>query len=184
MIATLALTMLFFKKQVQTVPQDILDVKNWYAFKLPDIDGKEKSMDEFKGKVVLVVNVATKCGLTPQYEALEATYEKYKDKGFVIAGFPCNDFMGQEPGTEADIKAFCTGTYHVTFPMFSKLHVKGDEQNKMYKWLVWKTGGKDIEWNFGKILIGKEGEVITRFDPRTKPDDPKVVEAIEKALAN
>jgi glutathione peroxidase len=183
MIATLAFTMLLFKKQAAPVPQQIQEIPNWYAFKMPDIDGKVQPMSEYKGKVVLVVNVASKCGLTPQYEALEALYEKYKEKGFVIAGFPCNDFNGQEPGDEAQIKQFCTANYNVKFPLYSKLHVKGPEQHDMYKWLVWKTGGKDIEWNFGKILIGKDGSVLTRFDPRTKPDDPKVVEAVEKALA-
>jgi glutathione peroxidase len=150
---------------------------------MTDIDGKEHSMSEYKGKTVLVVNVASKCGLTPQYTALESLYEKYKDKGFVIVGFPCNDFMGQEPGDAKEIKEFCTGKYNVTFPLYSKLHVKGPEQAKMYQWLVWKTGGKDIEWNFGKILIDKDGGVVTRFHPKVTPDSTEVVAAVEKNLS-
>lgn len=182
MLATFALTMLFFKKS-NPVPQDVQDIKTWHAFKVPDIDGVLRPMSEYKGKTVLVVNVASKCGLTPQYEALEALYEKYKDKGFVIVAFPCNDFMGQEPGTEKEIKEFCSSKYNVKFPMCSKLHVKGPEQHKMYQWLVWKTGGKDIEWNFGKFLIDGEGQILSRFNPRVTPDSPEVVEAVEKALA-
>lgn len=156
---------------------------SWHSFKMTDIDGKVRSMSEYKGKTVLVVNVASKCGLTPQYTALEALYEKYKDKGFVIVGFPCNDFKGQEPGTEAEIKEFCSATYNVKFPLYSKIHVLGPEQHPMYTWLIKNTDGKDIEWNFGKFLIDGKGHVVGRFGSRTKPDDPQVVEAIEKEIA-
>lgn len=180
MTTGLALTMLLFKK---SPPHDVPNVDSWHEFQMKDIDGKDVSMSSFKGKVVLVVNVASKCGLTPQYEALEAIYLKYKDKGFAVAGFPCNDFMGQEPGTEAEIKQFCSVNYNVTFPLYSKVHVKGKEQHPMYTWLIAKTGGKDIEWNFVKFLIGKDGQVLHRFGSRTKPDDAEIVKAIEGALA-
>lgn len=164
-------------------PQDQSTVADtWHQFKCADIDGKQHTMSEFKGKTVLVVNVASKCGLTPQYKALEQVYEKYHDKGFIVAGFPCNDFAGQEPGDEATIKEFCTTKYDVKFPIFSKLHVKGPEQHPMYRWLVEKTGGEDIEWNFGKILIDKDGNVLQRFNPRVTPDSSELTGAIEKAL--
>lgn len=163
------------------VPQDTSDL---YAFKMPDIDGKSRSMSEFKGKVVLVVNTASQCGLTPQYAGLEALYRKYKDKGLVVVGFPSNDFREQEPGNEAEIKKFCSTKYDVTFPMFSKIHVNGDERAPLYKWLVGKTDGKDIEWNFGKFLIARDGQSVQRFASRTTPEDPTVVEAIEKALGH
>ncbi len=175
--------MLLLKKSPPPTPA-VLAVKSWHEFKMKDIDGHERSMKEFSGKIVLVVNVASKCGNTPQYAGLESVYKKYKDKGLVVVGFPCNDFMGQEPGTDAQIKEFCEATYQVNFPMFSKIHVKGPDQCPMYAWLVAQTGGKDIEWNFGKILLDREGHVITRFDPKTKPEDDKVVGAIEKALAS
>lgn len=183
MFASLAFTMLFFKKQAAPVPQDVQAITSWHAFQATDIDGKVHDMSEYKGKTVLVVNTASECGLTPQYAALQAAYDKYKDKGFVVVGFPCNDFGGQEPGTEQDIKTFCEANYHVTFPMYSKVHVKGPEQSKMYQWLIWKTGGKNIEWNFGKFLIGKDGQILGRFGSRTKPDDAEVVKAIEGALS-
>ena len=154
-----------------------------YDFTMKNIDGKTTPLKKYKGKVVLVVNVASKCGLTPQYEGLEATYRQYKDKGFVI-GFPANQFGKQEPGTDAEIKAFCTGKYDVTFPMFSKIVVKGDGIHPLYKWMVGATDNKeDIEWNFAKYVIGQDGKVIARFDPRTKPDAKKLVATIEKALA-
>ena len=149
-----------------------------------DIDGKATSLKAYNGKVVLVVNVASKCGLTPQYEALEATYKKYSKQGFVIVGFPCNDFAGQEPGTAAEIKTFCKTKYDVTFPLMEKLHVKGAEQHPLYAALT-GPGAKfpgDIEWNFGKFLVGKDGTVLQRFSPKTKPDAPEVIEAIEAAL--
>ncbi|WP_435896172.1 glutathione peroxidase [Oceaniferula spumae] len=151
---------------------------------LKDIEGKKTSLQAYEGKVVLVVNVASKCGLTPQYSALEALYQKYKDKGLVVIGFPCNDFGGQEPGTLEEIKEFCSTKYQVTFPMMDKLHVKGDEQHPLYTALT----GKDspfpgvVKWNFGKFLISKDGKLVARFGPRTTPNDAKVTEAVEKAL--
>ncbi len=155
-----------------------------YDFTMKSIDGKSTPLKQYKGKVVLVVNVASKCGLTPQYKALEATYRKYKDRGFVVIGFPANQFLGQEPGTDAEIKAFCTEKYGVTFPMFSKIVVKGKGIHPLYEWLVGSTANKkDIEWNFAKFVIGQDGKVIARFDPRTKPDAKKLVATIERALA-
>ena len=151
---------------------------------LKDIDGKETSLAAFKGKVVLLVNVASKCGLTPQYKALEATYQKYKDQGLVIVGIPCNDFGGQEPGTPDEIKTFCSTKYNVTFPLMGKVHVKGAEQHPLYAALTGKDAKfpGDIEWNFGKFVLNRNGEVLHRFSPKTTPDDPKVIQAIEAAL--
>ena len=156
-----------------------------YDIPLKDIDGKSTSLKAYQGKVLLIVNVASKCGLTPQYEGLEALYEKYKGKGLVVLGFPCNDFAGQEPGTNDEIKAFCSSKYSVTFPLFDKLHVKGAEQHALYTALTGKESPfpGDIQWNFGKFLISRDGTIVKRFEPKTKPDDPGVVGAIEAALA-
>lgn len=155
-----------------------------HEFKMKNIDGKEVDLSKFKGQVLLVVNVASKCGLTPQYEGLEAAYRKYKDKGFAVLGFPANEFGGQEPGTNAEIKEFCTGKYDVTFPMFSKIVVKGEGIHPLYQWLLQQTENKnDIEWNFAKFLVGRDGKVIARFSSRTTPADPALVAALEKALA-
>ncbi len=154
-----------------------------YDFKMKDIDGKEKDLGDYKGKVLLVVNVASKCGLTPQYEGLEKIYKKYHDQGFEVLGFPANEFMGQEPGTDAEIKTFCTGKYDVTFPMFSKVVVKGEGANPLYQWLLAQTPNhNDIEWNFAKFVIGKDGQVIKRFAPTVKPEDKEITEAITSAL--
>ena len=151
------------------------------------IDGQASSLGDLAGNVVLVVNVASKCGLTPQYEALESLYEAKRDEGFTILGFPANEFRGQEPGTNEDIKKFCTEKYNVDFPMFSKIVVKGDGQAPLYHYLTSKdTNPKaagDITWNFEKFLIGKDGQVAARFAPKTKPDAPEVVKAIEAELA-
>jgi glutathione peroxidase len=151
---------------------------------LKDIDGKETSLKSFDGKVVLVVNVASKCGLTPQYEGLEKLYRKFKDQGLVIVGFPCNDFGAQEPGTAEEIKSFCSTKYDVSFPLMGKLHVKGAEQHALYAALTGKDAKfpGDIEWNFGKFLLGKNGEVLHRFSPRTTPDAADLTRAIEAAL--
>jgi glutathione peroxidase len=152
---------------------------------LKDIDGKDTSLKAYSGKVLLVVNVASRCGNTPQYAGLETLQGKYKDQGFTVLGFPCNDFGAQEPGTESDIKEFCTQKYHVTFPMFTKLHVKGPEQHPLYKELSGKESPfpGDVKWNFGKFLIGRDGKIIKRFEPGVKPESKQVTEAIEAALA-
>ena len=148
------------------------------------IDGKDKTLADYKGKVVLVVNTASKCGLTPQYEALETIYDKYRRKDFVVLGFPCNDFNGQEPGTLKEIETFCKDKYDVSFPMMEKVHVKGEGQHPLYAALTGKDGAfpGDVTWNFGKFLIGKDGKPLARFEPQTKPDSTEVTEAIEKAL--
>ena len=155
-------------------------------FTLNSIDGKPAPLSEYKGKVVLIVNVASNCGFTPQYEGLEAVYRKYKDQGFVVLGFPANNFGGQEPGTNEEIKTFCTRKYSVTFPMYSKISVKGDDKAPLYQFLTDKqahpeTGG-EIKWNFTKFLVGKDGKVIARFESPVKPESPEVTAAIEKAL--
>ncbi len=148
------------------------------------ITGKETSLADYKGKVVLVVNTASKCGLTPQYKALEEIYDKYRRKDFVVLGFPCNDFGNQEPGTGKEIKEFCKTSYDVSFPLMEKVHVKGPEQHPLYAALTGKEGAfpGDVAWNFGKFLIGKDGKPIARFEPKTTPDSPELVGAIEKAL--
>ena len=163
------------------------DVPQALSYSMKDIDGKEVDLSKYGGKVVMVVNVASRCGLTPQYETLQTIYKKYEDKGLVVLGFPCNQFGRQEPGTEAEIKEFCTGRYDVTFPMFSKIEVNGTEQAGLYKYLTGldlePTGKGDISWNFEKFLINRDGDVIARFSPRTKPNDAEVIKAIEEALA-
>ena len=150
-----------------------------------DIDGKDTSLKAYKGKVLLIVNVASQCGLTPQYKALEAAHEKYKDQGFSVLGFPCNQFAGQEPGTNEEIKQFCSTKYNVTFPLFDKIDVNGANRHPLYVALAGKDSPfpGDIKWNFGKFLIGRDGKIIKRFEPATKPDAPEVVKAIEAALA-
>lgn len=155
-----------------------------YDFKMDDIDGKNVDLKKYRGKVLLVVNVASKCGLTPQYEGLEKLQKTYGKKNFTVLGFPANNFNGQEPGTNEEIQTFCSATYGVTFPMFSKVSVKGSDQAPIYKWLVESSDRpkEDIEWNFAKFLVGKDGKVIARFSPRDTPGDEKVVKAIEAAL--
>lgn len=170
-----------------------------YCFKVKDIDGKEVSLKEYRGKVLLIVNVASKCGLTPQYEGLENLYKKYKDKGLEILAFPCNQFLGQEPGNNQDIKKFCSGTYDVTFPLFDKIDVNGENEAPLYTFLKKqapfvgypkgaeefgkqldeihkKTNsgfeqGNAIKWNFGKFLVSKDGKTIKRFEPTVEPKD-------------
>jgi glutathione peroxidase len=169
--------------QQPTAPQGVSSPTSIYSFTMKDIDGKDVPLDKYKGHVLLVVNVASKCGLTPQYKALEALYKEKKDQGFVILGFPANNFNAQEPGTDAEIKEFCTGKYDVTFPMFSKISVKGDDTAPLYKWLIASADRhEDIEWNFAKFLIGRDGRVIKRFTPKTTPDADEVKAAVESAL--
>ena len=156
-----------------------------YSFTLNSIDGKPAPLAEYKGKVVLIVNVASQCGYTPQYSALEAIYEKYKDQGFVILGFPANNFGAQEPGTNEEIKTFCSRKYSVKFPMYAKISVKGDDQAPLYAYLTKQTGPGitgDIKWNFTKFLVDKDGNVVQRFEPAVTPDSKEVTSAIEKQL--
>src|SRR6185295_9231278 len=152
-----------------------------HEFTLPSIDGAPAPLAAYKGKVALLVNVASKCGYTPQYTGLQALYQKYKDQGFVILGFPANNFGAQEPGTNEEIKTFCSSKYMVTFPMYSKISVKGADQAPLYKFLTDNTGG-DIKWNFTKILVDGNGKIISRFESKVEPDSPELVGAIEKAL--
>ena len=154
------------------------------AIPFKTIAGKETSLADYKGKVILVVNTASKCGLTPQYKALEEIYDKYRRKDFVVLGFPCNDFGNQEPGTEKEIKEFCKASYDVSFPLMEKVHVKGPGQHPLYAALTGKEGAfpGDVAWNFGKFLIGKDGKPIARFEPKITPDSPEVTAAIENAL--
>jgi glutathione peroxidase len=162
--------------------------KSIYDFTMNSIDGASTPLSKFQGKVVLVVNVASRCGFTPQYSALEKVYEKYKDGGFVIVGFPANNFGGQEPGTNQEIKTFCSTKYNVTFPMMAKVSVKGDDKTPLYQFLTDKTAnpstGGEIQWNFTKFLIGPDGRPVARFEPNVTPDDPQVMAAIEKELAS
>jgi glutathione peroxidase len=162
-------------------PKSVLD------FTMRDIDGKDIKLKKYKGNVLLVVNVASKCGYTPQYEGLQSIYTKYKDKGFYVLGFPANNFGSQEPGTETEIKEFCSSKYHVTFPMFAKISVKGDDQDPLYKFLTNKETdpdfGGDITWNFNKFLIDRNGKVVARFTSKDTPESEKVTSAIEKYVA-
>jgi glutathione peroxidase len=155
-----------------------------YDVPVKDIEGKDTSLDAYKGKVLLIVNVASKCGFTPQYAGLEATYQKYKDKGFEVLGFPCNQFKSQEPGTDAEIKQFCSLKYGVTFPLFDKIEVNGPDRNPLYVQLAGTDSPfpGDIKWNFTKFLIGRDGKILARFEPATKPDSPEVASAIDVAL--
>lgn len=157
-----------------------------YDIPLKDINGKDVSLKDYKGKALLIVNVASECGYTKQYKPLEAVYQKYKDKGLVVLGFPSNDFGGQEPGSNAEIKEFCSSKYKVTFPMFDKVKVKsGTEQHPLYTALSGKESAfpGDVKWNFGKFLVGRDGKIAARFDSKDEPDSEKVTQAIEGALA-
>jgi glutathione peroxidase len=157
-----------------------------YDLEMARLDGKQESLSKYRGDVVLAVNVASKCGFTPQYAGLEALYEKYADRGFTILGFPCNQFFHQEPGDAAQIQEFCSINYGVTFPLFAKLDVKGPQQDPLYAELTQTPddGGKagNVAWNFEKFLIGRDGKVKRRFRSRVTPEDPKLVEAIEQLL--
>jgi glutathione peroxidase len=155
------------------------------TFTVKDIDGKDYDLAQLKGKVVMIVNVASKCGLTKQYAGLQKLYDAYKDRGLVIVGFPANNFGGQEPGSEEEIKQFCSTKYHVTFPMMSKISVKGENQHALYDLLTHKTPQEfqgEIGWNFTKFLVDRNGQVFARFASKTTPQDEQLVAAVEKAL--
>ena len=156
-------------------------------FTVKTIDGKEQNLSDYKGKVVMLVNVASKCGYTKQYTPLQSVYQKYADQGFVILGFPANNFKGQEPGSDEEIKEFCSSKYDVTFPLMSKISVAGDDKHPLYKFLTEEQTGKDfagdIGWNFTKFLVDRNGNLIGRFATKTSPDEAAVTAAIEKALA-
>lgn len=161
-------------------------MKNIYAIEAQTINGETVKLEKYKGKILLIVNTASKCGFTGQYDGLQKLYETYKDRGFVVLGFPSNDFMKQEPGSNEEIVSFCRLNYGVTFPMFGKISVKGDDQHPLYTYLTSKESNPEfdgkITWNFNKFLISSDGKVINRFGSRTKPDDKKLISAIEGAL--
>jgi glutathione peroxidase len=160
--------------------------KSVLEFTMKNIDGKDVKLDDYRGKVLLIVNVASKCGYTPQYEGLESVYRKYKDQGLVVMGFPANNFLGQEPGTNEEIKTFCSTRYNVTFPMFSKISVKGDDIHPFFRFLTSKETNPefsgDISWNFNKFLVDRTGKVVDRFATGEKPESEKIALALEKAL--
>ncbi len=163
-----------------TMPTSVLDNV------VKDIDEKDHDLAQYKGKVVLIVNVASKCGFTKQYAGLEKLYEKYKDKGLVVIGFPANDFGKQEPGSNAEIKEFCTSKFEVSFPMMAKISVKGEDKHAVYKFLTEKETAGDfageIKWNFNKFLIGRDGKIVSRYDSKVAPESEQLTEAIEAAL--
>jgi glutathione peroxidase len=176
-----------------------------YEIPVKTIDGKDTNLGDYKGKTLLIVNVASKCGLTPQYEGLQALYSEYKDKGVEVLGFPANNYLGQEPGTEEEIKDFCSTNYNVTFPMFSKLSTKGDDQHELYKYLTETKPETDVNdggleeklkgfgsvrstpsevlWNFEKFLVSKDGEITARFAPDVKPDDERLLAKLNAELS-
>ncbi len=162
----------------------VLHAAALYDIPVKDIDGHATSLKAYQGKVLLVVNVASKCGLTPQYAALQSLYAKYKDQGLVVLGFPCNQFAGQEPGTNEEIKQFCSSKYDISFPLFDKIDVNGPKRHPLYTALAGTESPfpGDIKWNFNKFLIGRDGKILKRFEPQTKPDSPEVIKAIESAL--
>jgi glutathione peroxidase len=160
--------------------------KSVYDFTMKDLGGKAVPLSQFRGQALLIVNVASKCGLTPQYKGLQEIYSRYKGRDFVILGFPANNFKEQEPGTNEQIKEFCTRNYGVEFPMFAKISVLGDDIHPLYRFLTDKendpTSSGEIRWNFDKFLVDKKGNIINRFHPRVTPTDPVLIQAVEKAL--
>jgi glutathione peroxidase len=184
MVAAMKTTLLLLAI-IMTAAFSIPAADSLYDIPLKDIDGKDTSLKVYQGKVLLIVNVASKCGFTPQYKGLEAIYQKYSAQGLVVCGFPCNQFLSQEPGTDAEIKTFCTSKYNVTFPMFSKLEVNGKNRHPLYLALAGKDSAfaGNIKWNFTKFLIGRDGKIVARFGSTTKPEAEDVTKAIEAALA-
>lgn len=162
------------------------NVSSLYDIALKQIDGTATNLAHLRGRVLLIVNVASKCGFTGQYAGLQKLYETHKDRGLVVLGFPANDFMGQEPGTNEEIAKFCSVQYHVTFPMFEKITVKGKDMHALYRYLTDKATNPQfagpITWNFNKFLVGRDGRIVARFDSRTKPDDQDLIKAVEQAL--
>ncbi|MEI6167539.1 MAG: glutathione peroxidase [bacterium] len=177
---------LFLAGAVQAQQKETPTMSSIYDFSVKQIDGKAGSLSEYKGKVLLIVNVASKCGFTGQYAGLQKLYETYKDRGLVVMGFPANDFLFQEPGSNQEIAQFCSLKFHVTFPMFEKITVTGGSMHPLYKFLTDKTTNPEfsgkITWNFNKFLIGRDGHILNRFGSRTTPEDKDVITAIEKAL--
>jgi len=169
-----------------SVHSEVENMQNIYEFSMKDINGSDVPLNNYAGKVILIVNTASKCGFTGQYDGLEELYKTYNDQGLVILGFPANNFLKQEPGSNEEIAEFCRLNYGVTFPMFSKISVKGKNIHPLYKYLTSKDSGHDfggkISWNFNKFLISREGKIIERFGSRQKPLSEEITEAIKKAL--
>jgi len=166
--------------RAEDVPDQVLD------FRMRSLQGPEQDLAEYRGQVVLIVNVASRCGLTPQYRGLQQLFDRYRERGFVVLGFPANDFRGQEPGTDAEIREFCKANYGVSFPMFSKIHVTGEEIHPLYARLTAQPEpiGGAVEWNFQKYLVDRSGRVVARFKPRVDPLDEAVVQHLERLLAD
>ncbi len=183
MTVVLMSTQLGTPRSTEAAPLTSSDEPRLYSFQAKTIDGDERSLSAYKGKVLLIVNVASKCGYTPQYEGLEKLFERYKDRGFMILGFPANNFLWQEPGTDEDIKQFCSATYGVSFDMFSKISVKGDDQHPLYRYLTEESPVKgSVKWNFQKYLVDRKGNVVAKFSPGTEPLDEEVVRKLEQLL--
>ncbi len=158
--------------------------KNIHSFTMKTIDGKEKSLADYKGNILLIVNVASKCGYTPQYKDLEAVYRKYKDRGFRVLGFPANNFGNQEPGSDEEILEFCSTKYDVTFDLFSKISVKGEDQHPLYRYITTESAFPgEVKWNFQKYLVDREGNIVAMFPSRVKPTNKEVIERLETLLA-
>ncbi|KFF13655.1 glutathione peroxidase [Flavobacterium hydatis] len=171
------------KKNKNSKSENVMEKQTIYQFKVEDLTGNQFDFASLKGKKIMIVNTASKCGLTPQYKDLEAIYKEYKDKGFVIVGFPANNFASQEPGTNEEIGAFCQQNYGVTFPMMDKISVKGDDMNEVYKFLTQKSKNgvqdSEVEWNFQKYLINEKGELVKVIHPKTLPTDPEIINWIK-----
>jgi glutathione peroxidase len=167
------------------IPLMTVQAQSLYTIGVKDIDGQATTLAPYRGRVLLVVNVASECGYTPQYQGLETVFAKYQTRGLTVLGFPCNQFGGQEPGTNAEIKQFCSLNFHVTFPLFDKIDVNGAQRHPLYAALAGKGSPfpGDISWNFNKFLIGRDGKILQRFDSAAEPDSPEVIKAIEAALA-
>lgn len=185
-VALTAMSLLTLISQLfsqQKEPQKVASSRNLYDFTMKAINGKEKSLSEYKGNVLLIVNVASQCGYTPQYKDLEAAYRKYKDKGFYVLAFPANNFGSQEPGTDDEIKEFCETNYDVTFDLFSKISVKGDDQHPLYHYITKESPFPgEVKWNFQKYLVDRQGNIVAMFPSRTKPTEKEIEQKIEALL--
>lgn len=184
-LSIIVVSSILLAKNFTPTPSALM-AKSIHEFSVKNIDGQEVKLSAYKGKVALVVNVASKCGYTPQYDGLQAIYTKYKDQGLVVLGFPANNFMGQEPGTNEEIKTFCQTKFNVSFPLFAKISVKGDDIHPLYQFLTSKESNPEfagnITWNFNKFLVDQNGKVIARFETKEKPEGEKITQAIEAAL--
>jgi glutathione peroxidase len=185
MIIVLAFVLIWSVKiSAQTAEKQMKQQSKLYSYSMKTIDGTDKPLSDYKGKVLLIVNVASKCGKTPQYKGLESIFEKYKDRGFMVLGFPANNFSQQEPGTNDDIKNFCTLNYGVTFDMFSKISVKGSDQDPLYQYLTKESPVPGVvTWNFQKYLVDRKGNVVEKYEPGTEPEEKEVIDRIEKLLS-